>query len=99
MLKESMLEGKPFPRLHTKAVETKALLLPVAAALHYFRGQDAEQASLVDAMVQILTWSHEIDVLVDGLEGYGVSPDLRHTVLYYTTVHVNTVQYCIVLYS
>ena len=30
-LKESMLQGTPFPRLHAKAAETKALLMPVSS--------------------------------------------------------------------
>ena len=35
-LKGSMLKGSPFPRLHAKAAETKAMLQPVSAALLHF---------------------------------------------------------------
>ena len=70
VLKESMLEGSPFPRLHAKAAETKALLRPVAAALIHFQDQDRSKAPVLRAMVEVLELSFSIDDLVDSVEGF-----------------------------
>ena len=68
-----MLTGSPFPKLHAKAAEVKALIEPVSLALQHFRDQPGDTA-LLDSMVAVLDASHAIDVLVDGLEGFAVSP-------------------------
>ena len=44
-----MLKGSPFPKLHAKAAETKALLRPVSLALQHFRDQDPTQEALVNS--------------------------------------------------
>ena len=72
VLKESMLQGQPFPKLHTKAAETKGLLEPVSACLRHFRDQDPEQAELVESMAMVLDISHGIDTLVDRMNGFSV---------------------------
>ena len=69
-----MLTGAPFPRLHAKAAETKALLQPVSVALQHFRDQKPQEAELVDAMVSVLDCSHAIDKVVDGMRGFSVTP-------------------------
>ena len=69
-----MLTGTPFPRLHAKAAETKALLQPVSVALQHFRDQKPQEAELVDAMVSVLDCSHAIDKVVDGMRGFSVTP-------------------------
>ena len=72
-LKESMLEGSPFPKLHAKAAETKAMIQPTAAALRHFADQDPAQGPLLWAMVTLLDCSRAIDELVDGVEGFKMS--------------------------
>ena len=69
-LKESMIEGTPFPKLHAKAAETKELVLPVCCALEHFRDQDASKQDHLDAMVKLLQTSHSIDTLVADIKGY-----------------------------
>ena len=75
VLKESMLEGSPFPKLHAKAAETKALVKAVSDALLHFADQDASQRPLLDAMIAVLEDSHAIDVVVDGMNDFNVRPD------------------------
>ena len=74
-LKESMLKAKPFPKLHAKAAETKGLLEPVSMAVQHFADQDPEKRGLLMSMVDVLQTSHAIDVLIDGLQGFGVSAE------------------------
>ena len=74
VLKESMLEGTPFPRLHTKAAETKALVKPVCEALRHFADQDPSQRQLLQAMIAVLEDSHAIDVVIDGMNDFSVRP-------------------------
>ena len=69
-LKESMLKGTPFPKLHCKAAEAKALLLPLKCALEHFGDQDSSQEGLLQAMVQVLDASHSIDQVVDEMRGF-----------------------------
>ena len=73
-LKETMLKGSPFPKLHAKAAETKALIQPVSLALQHFRDQRPGDKDLVDLMVTALECSHSIDVLVDDLQSFSVPP-------------------------
>ena len=44
-------------------------------ALQHFRDQDAEQVEVLDLMVKVLGMSHNIDTLIDGLDGYMVPPE------------------------
>ena len=69
-LKETMLKGSPFPRLRAKAAEAKSLLEPVASALHHFKDQDPSQIGAINAMVQVLTDSRNIDVLIDDMRDF-----------------------------
>ena len=72
-LKESMLKGEPFPKLHAKAAETKTLLEPLSAFLkdHLDKGR-IQAGDVVTAMAKLVDWSHAIDILVDSMEGYAV---------------------------
>ena len=73
-LKESMLEGKPFPKLHTKAAETKGLVQPIAAVLKHFREEAQRQdAADMDLMLQVLECSFRIDEVVSGMEDFKVT--------------------------
>ena len=68
-----MLKGKPFPKLHAKAAETKAMLAPVSAFLQEnIDNGKQESGEVVRTMVQLLDWSHTIDTLVDSMSGYAV---------------------------
>ena len=70
-LKESMLKGDPFPKLHAKASETKHILLPVSAFLQEHTGKGIiDGGEDLASMVQLLQWSHEIDVVVDSNDGF-----------------------------
>ena len=69
-----MLEGKPFPKLHAKAAETKYLLQPVAAVLRHLANSKPAEREVVDLMLMVLDSSHQIDVLVDSMVGYKVWP-------------------------
>ena len=69
-----MLQGDPFPKLHAKAAETKAMIRPTAAALRHFADLDPEQGDLLWAMVNLLDCSSSIDELVDGVEGFRMTP-------------------------
>ena len=69
-LRETMLQGTPFPKLHAKAAETKNLLQPVSSLLLNFKDQDASQEHELLLMVQVLDDSHAIDVLLDQIEGF-----------------------------
>ena len=71
-LKESMLQGQTFPKLHAKAAETKGLLEPVGACLLHFRDQDPGQGEVLELMVKVLEASHAIDTLVGRLSGFSV---------------------------
>ena len=73
-LKESMLEGQPFPKLHTKAAETKSLVEPVAAVVRHLRDRDPSQQGVVDLMLDALDSSRQIDVLVDSMTAFKVQP-------------------------
>ena len=73
-LKDAMLQGKPFPRIHAKAAETKALLKPVSDALRHFQDQDLDQRPVLHSIVDVLEVSHDIDVLIDSMTGYRVDP-------------------------
>ena len=73
-LKDTMLQGKPFPRIHAKAAETKALLKPVSDALRHFQDQDPDQRPVLHSIVEVLEVSHDIDVLIDSMTGYRVDP-------------------------
>ena len=74
-LKESMIKGDPFPRLHAKAAETKAMIRPTAAALRYFADLDTSKSTLLWQMVALLDCSRSIDVVVDGIEGFRMPLD------------------------
>ena len=65
-----MLSGDPFPKLHAKAAESKALLKPVADALLHFSDQDPTKRDLLNSMVFVLELSHSMDVLIDGVKGF-----------------------------
>ena len=69
-LRETMLKGSPFPKLHAKAAETKSLLEPVSAALQHLKDQDPSQQTELLLMVQVLDDSHSIDVLIDEIKGF-----------------------------
>ena len=73
-LKESMLSGSPFPRLHAKAAETKGLLKPVAAALLHFQDQDPSKGPELKEMVHALETSHAIDNLVGQMTSFKPLP-------------------------
>ena len=94
-LKESMLQGSPFPKLHAKAAETKALLKPVSAALLHFEDQDPSQREVLHAIVKVLDDSHSIDELVAGMNEPRVLPqqgrELEHLV---TSLNVGTTKLC-----
>ena len=95
MLKETMLKGAPFPKLHAKAAETKALLKPVSDALVHFSDQDPEQRPVIDGIVAVLNDSHAIDVLVDGLTGYSVSASKgRELVALVSRLNIGTTRLC-----
>ena len=73
VLKETMIKGDPFPKFHGKAAETKYMVEPVSAFLKNHREVGKVQANEVfDSMIQLLDWSREIDVVVDGMDGFGV---------------------------
>ena len=74
VLKESMLQGSPFPRLHTKAAETKAMIKPVLEVLKHYADLDPTKRALVNAMLGVLECSHSIDELVDAVQGYKMAP-------------------------
>ena len=78
VLKESMLEGTPFPRLPTKAAETKSwsqgLVKRVCEALRHFADQDPSQSQLLEAMIAVLEDTHAIDVVIDGMNNFNVAP-------------------------
>ena len=70
-----MLQGKPFPKLHTKAAETKGLIQPIAAVLTHFRDQaNAEEGAYMDLMKRVLECSFKIDELVSGMDEFRVAP-------------------------
>ena len=74
-LKESMLKGSPFPKLHAKAAETRSMLRPVAAALEHFSDQDVAQEPLLRSMIKALELSYSIDDLLDQITGFkGTEP-------------------------
>ena len=75
-LKESMVKGKPFPRLHAKAAETKAMLQPMAAFLeeHKDDGRIAG-GEQVENMIKLLGWSFAIDELVHSMNGFVVGQE------------------------
>ena len=73
-LTETMLSGSPFPRLHAKAAETKALIEPVCAALTHFQDQDRSKHALLRSMVHVLECSRNIDLLVSGIDGFKCTP-------------------------
>ena len=69
-----MLQGSPFPRLHTKAAETKAMIKPVIEVMKYFADLDPSKRDLVNAMLGVLECSHSIDEVVDAVQGYKMTP-------------------------
>ena len=69
-LRESMLKGSPFPKLHAKAAETKSMLRPVATCLEHFKDQDPTQEAVTVLMQQVLENSYSIDEAVDEMEGF-----------------------------
>ena len=72
-LKESMLQGSPFPKLHAKAAETKSLLEPLSAFMKEHDGKGKiDGGEALNSMVKLVDWSHAIDILVDSMEGYAV---------------------------
>ena len=71
-LKESMVGGKPFPKVHTKAAETKALIEPIIAVVTHLKNRDPSKKELMESMLRVLQCSHQIDALVDGMEGFRV---------------------------
>ena len=73
-LTEKMLAGTPFPRLHAKAAETKALIQPVHDALLHFQDQDRTKLPLIRSMLHLLECSNSIDVLISGVDGFKCSP-------------------------
>ena len=95
VLKESMLQGSPFPKLHAKAAETKALVKPVSDALRHFADQDPAQRPLIDAMIAVLEDSHAIDVVVDGMSDFSVRPDqARELQLLVHRLNIGTTKLC-----
>ena len=86
VLKESMIRGDPFPKFHGKAAETKYMVEPVSAFLKSHRGNGkVEAGEFYESMVQLLDWSREIDVVIDGMDGFGV--DVAKGELLETLVH------------
>ena len=73
-LKESMLKGSPFPRLHAKAAEVKSMLRPTSSALQHFRDLDPSKQTVLDSIVKVLDASSSIDKLVDDITGFKPSP-------------------------
>ena len=73
-LKESMLKGSPFPKLHAKAAEVKSMLQPVSSAMQHFRDIGPSKQTVLDLIVKVLDASSSIDQVVDQIVGFKASP-------------------------
>ena len=68
-----MLKGSPFPKFHAKAVETKAMLAPLAAFLRGNKENGKIQGGeAMDIMIKLVEGAHAMDVLADGYTGFAV---------------------------
>ena len=74
--KELVLEGNPFPRVHTKAAETKYLVEPVTPVLRQLASTcKPGDREVVELMLRVPESSRQIDILVDEMVGYKVTSE------------------------